>query len=134
MDLPQDVLMFRIRKTVLQMLKDRGYAVAKKRLNQTMAEFKENYNGQRSSQNQLYVKSDAAAMDDSQSKLLLFFHDDEKLNVESLNSYCLLMLDNKVDHAIIVIKGSTQISKKVSPSFHYALYQLFSPTLTAHFF
>jgi hypothetical protein len=45
MDITPKVLMYRIRKTVLQMLRDRGYVVSSKKLKQTIKEFEESYTG-----------------------------------------------------------------------------------------
>ena len=59
MDLDQTTLMFRVRRTVLQMLNDRGYIISHTKLNQTFEEFKESYNGSRDSLNLLVTKRDS---------------------------------------------------------------------------
>lgn len=86
MDMDQQTLLFRVRKTVLQMLKDRGYIVSEKKLNQTKQEFAETYNGSRESLNALVEKR--ASEDDGtlgeSSKLIVFFPDAEKLNKKDL--------------------------------------------------
>lgn len=56
MDLDQVTLLYRVRRTVLQMLKDRGYIVSEKKLNQTKAEFEQSYTGSRESLNLLVEK------------------------------------------------------------------------------
>ena len=43
MDLDQNTILYRVRKTVLQMLKDRGYLISEKKLTQTKAEFIETF-------------------------------------------------------------------------------------------
>jgi len=43
MDLDNVTLLYRVRKTVLQMLKDRGYIVSEKKLTQTKQEFAEQF-------------------------------------------------------------------------------------------
>jgi hypothetical protein len=45
MDLDQVTILYRVRKTVLQMLKDRGYLISEKKLTQTKAEFAETFLG-----------------------------------------------------------------------------------------
>ena len=52
------------------------------------------------------------AEDDSQ-KLIVFFPDHDKLNMQSLKTIALKMLDTNVFNSIVVIKGSTQISRRV---------------------
>lgn len=56
MDLDQTTLLYRVRKTVLQMLKDRGYIVSDKKLTQTIEDFRANFNGSRDSLNLLVTK------------------------------------------------------------------------------
>lgn len=110
-------LLYRVRKTVLQMLKDRGYVISEKKLAQTKAEFETSYNGRRESLNMLLTKraapGQAVVEDDSSQKILVFFPDQEKLNIEGINSISLVMLENNVSNAIVVIKGTTSISKRV---------------------
>jgi len=56
MDLDQGTILYRVRKTILQMLKDRGYLTSEKKLSQTKAEFLRDFSGQRSSLNMLVTK------------------------------------------------------------------------------
>ncbi len=44
MDLDQVTILYRVRKTVLQMLKDRGYLVSEKKLTQTREDFAKTFN------------------------------------------------------------------------------------------
>ena len=122
MDLSQITLLYRVRKTILQMLKDRGYTISEKKLAQTKQEFENGYNGTRGSLNMLVFKKGVAdAENDPSSKLLVFFPDEEKFNTDALNQITLIMLENSVYNAIIVIKGSTSISKRVSRKIKFSL-------------
>ena len=56
MDLDEVTILYRVRKTVFQMLKDRGYIISEKRMLQTKQEFAEGYNGSRDSLNTLVSK------------------------------------------------------------------------------
>jgi hypothetical protein len=71
------------------MLKDRGYIVSEKKLNQTKAEFSETYQGSRESLNLLIEKRQnveegeggAAAQAEEVQKMIVFFPDQDKLNM-----------------------------------------------------
>ncbi len=45
--------LFRVQKTVFQMMRDRGYTVSEQNMNQKYEEFKKNYNGERQTLNML---------------------------------------------------------------------------------
>lgn len=113
MELSQTTLLYRVRKTMLQMMKDRGYLISEKKLNQTKAEFEATFNGKRESLNMLLNKRGAEANDASQ-KILVFFPDQEKLNKEGIELIQISMIENKVYNSVVVIKGTTSISRRVS--------------------
>jgi DNA-directed RNA polymerase I, II, and III subunit RPABC1 len=123
MEFKEANLLYRVRKTVLQMLKDRGYVVSEKKLKETLDEFEKGkdgkagsgYNGQRESLNMLYSKKrQEGESDDSVEKILVFFPDNDKLGTDGLNNIAVAMLKNNVTNAIVVIKGTTQITRRVS--------------------
>lgn len=73
-------LLYRVRKTVLQMLKDRGYIVSEKKLNQTKADFAENYTGSRETLNLLVEKrpqneGEETTGGEETQKMIVFFPD-----------------------------------------------------------
>lgn len=96
------------------MLKDRGYIISEKKLNESKEEFKNKFNGIRESLN-LMVEKRKEKDDDSgeQQKLIVFFPDTEKLNVQYLQQIALKMLEISCVNAIVIIKGTTLIAKKV---------------------
>ncbi len=119
MDLDQVTILYRVRKTVLQMLKDRGYLVSEKKLAQTRDEFAATFNMQRASLNMLVTKrkpEGAAAGTElgGQDKIFVFFPDSEKMSDTDVKKISLTMIDNLVNNAIVIIKGTTQVSRKVS--------------------
>lgn len=118
MDLDQTTLLYRVRRTVLQMLNDRGYIVSNNKLNQSMEEFKETFNGSRDSLNLLVSKrkqeDEAEVGNEQQQKLIVFFPDSDKLNMEQLKKITLKMIEVNCFNAIVIIKGATQISRRVS--------------------
>eukprot|EP00347_Sterkiella_histriomuscorum_P021726 403332978 len=122
MDLDQTTLLYRVRKTVLQMLKDRGYIVSDKKLKQTIEEFKATFNNTRDSLNLIVTKrqqvdpndpnSQVAQNSEEQQKLIVFFPDVEKLNMAALKQIAIKMLEVNCFNAIVIIKGATQISRR----------------------
>ena len=54
MDLDETTILFKVRKTVFQMLRDRGYTVSDQSYSQTLDEFKGTFNGSRESLNMLF--------------------------------------------------------------------------------
>ena len=117
MDLDEITTLYRVRKTVFQMLKDRGYIISEKRLAQTKQEFVETYNGTRDSLNTLVTKRNTGGEtgdDSGDNKLFVFFHDHDKLNEAAIRQISLTMLQNNVLHSIVIVKGSTQVGRKVS--------------------
>ena len=114
-DLDEVTTLYRVTKTVYQMLKDRGYIISEKKFNQTKEAFTESYNKIKSSLNILVEKRPIEGEDyqgESQ-KLLVFFPEIEKLNVKALEEICLKMIEITCYNSIIVVKGNTQIAKKV---------------------
>lgn len=108
----QVTLLYRVRRTVFQMLKARGYLVSEKRLAQTKQEFATWYNGSRDSLNMLVTKrkdaaGTAAGVEDPAEKLFVFFPDIEKLNEQTVKSIAKMMLDHNVFTSIIIVKGTT---------------------------
>ena len=116
MDLDEVTILYRVRKTVFQMLKDRGYIISEKRMLQTKQEFAESYNGSRDSLNTLVTKRKTGdgVEDASDNKIFVFFHDHEKLNEAAVRHISLTMLQNNVLNSIVIVKGSTQVGRKVS--------------------
>lgn len=56
MEFKETTLLYRVRKTVLQMLKDRGYVVSEKKLKETKQEFEDTFKGTRETLNMLVTK------------------------------------------------------------------------------
>jgi DNA-directed RNA polymerase I, II, and III subunit RPABC1 len=116
MDLDQGTILYRVRKTILQMLKDRGYLTSEKKLSQTKAEFLRDFSGQRSSLNMLVTKrrlEGQPPIDDGSDKILVFFLDNEKMNEMDVKRISATMIENDVLKSIVIIKGSTQVSRRV---------------------
>ena len=50
------VVLYNVRRTVFQMLRDRGYTVSDQSYNQSLEDFKRGYNNSRESLNMLFTK------------------------------------------------------------------------------
>ena len=58
MDIDETTILFKVRKTVFQMLRDRGFTVSDQSYLQTLDEFKSTFNSSRESLNMLFQKAD----------------------------------------------------------------------------
>ena len=56
MNIDEPTILYKVRKTIFQMLRDRGYIVSEQTFQQTLEDFKNSYNGQRESLNMLFEK------------------------------------------------------------------------------
>ncbi|KAK2943908.1 putative DNA-directed RNA polymerases II and IV subunit 5A [Blattamonas nauphoetae] len=94
--------LYRVQKTVWEMLNDRGYDVSPIFLEKTLDEFKEEYSDipDRNSLTILAVRKV------TQDKLFVFFLEDEKVNAQSLRHCQERMLQQEVRHSILVLKGT----------------------------
>eukprot|EP01108_Squamamoeba_japonica_P007027 TRINITY_DN5842_c0_g1_i1.p2 TRINITY_DN5842_c0_g1~~TRINITY_DN5842_c0_g1_i1.p2 ORF type:complete len:219 (-),score=71.24 TRINITY_DN5842_c0_g1_i1:58-672(-) len=103
--------LFRVQKTLLQMLKDRDYLVAPNALSQTLDEFKRtltNDGQMRASLTRLLRKRD-----DPSDRIFVFFPEDEKVGVGPIRDYCERMAQEQVARAIIVVqRGITPFAKQ----------------------
>jgi len=104
--------LWRIRKTILELCHDRGYIVTSEELEQTIEQFKETFGDKPSmgqpSRSQLIVL--VAHHDDPTDQMFVFFPDEEKVGIKTVNFYVKQMEDDSITRAIIVFK------KGVSPS------------------
>ena len=116
----ETTILFRVRKTVFQMLRDRGYTVSDQSYSQTSDSFKNEFNGSRESLNMLFQKSDA--IDQSQTsadtfaineqKILVFYPGDDKVGSNTIKQIATKMCELNVLTAIVVLKGTTSIARK----------------------
>ena len=51
---------------------------------------------------------------DYDDKIFVFFPDQDKLGTDGLHKIALVMLENNVSNSIVIIKGTTQITRRVS--------------------
>lgn len=91
--------LWRIRRTVCEMLIDRNYIVSELDLNQSYTDFQSNYTTRDQSINFLVNR-----VGDSNDQLMVFAADDEKLGVKPIKDYVTRMESAKVGRAILILK------------------------------
>ena len=113
----ETVRLWRVHKTVHQLVHDRGYVVAQSELDMTLSDFCSLYAPSgaildRSSLNFLVVHRDSAA-----EKLFVFFPDDQSVGVKPIRGFLEKMNEHSVSRCIVVIKQSlTPSAAKVMAS------------------
>jgi DNA-directed RNA polymerase I, II, and III subunit RPABC1 len=93
--------LFRVRKTCLKMLKNRGYLIADEDINMTTAEFVARFS-ESPTRSQMEIFSER--VNDPQDRIFVFFPDDEKVGVKPIQEYTKKMKEQNVNRAIIVAK------------------------------
>jgi len=102
--------LFRIRKTMVKMLNDRGYIVTTADMNMTLDDFKEKYGEapQRESLTMMHQMRD-----DPESQIFVFFEDDPKVGVKPIKKYLERMQKEEVNRAVMVVQqGLTAFAKQ----------------------
>lgn len=95
--------MFRVRKTCLKMLVNRGYTVEDHSINMATDDFRMKF-GESPARENLTILVQKA--DDSSDQLFVFFPTDEKVGVKPIKTYAQRMKEENVLRAIIVVKVS----------------------------
>lgn len=114
---------FRVRKTLTEMLRDRGYVVSPDDLEMTFAKFQDSFGRQLASIGQGEYAKDlpflmlfAAKESNPNEKVLVFFPVEESLGVSILRGYHNEMHNQNVRNAIIVYRHKiTSFSLKIIP-------------------
>ena len=104
---------FKIRKTALKMLSDRGYVVAQTMLNESLQNFKENFKGRDSVAQIIVVKKDNEA-----DKIFVEFlkneKKDKKIGVKDISSFTSRLHSQNIPKGIMIINCPiTSLAKQV---------------------
>jgi DNA-directed RNA polymerase I, II, and III subunit RPABC1 len=127
--------LWRIRKTVMQMCRDRGYLVTQYELDQTLDQFKEQF-GDRprfaASRDAFHLTHRFSSMfserrpnrtdlsilvahnDDPTDQMFVFFPEDAKVGIKTIKQYCQRMQEENISRAIIVVQQGMTPSAKQS--------------------
>ncbi|XP_022953770.1 DNA-directed RNA polymerases II and IV subunit 5A-like [Cucurbita moschata] len=117
--------LFRIRKTVLQMLKDRGYFVGDFEIDMSREQFKHKY-GESMKREDVVINK--AKRNDSSDQIYVFFPEEQKVGVKTMKTYTNRMKTENVFRAILVVQQNltpfarTCISE-ISSKFHLEVFQ-----------
>ncbi|KAF8405434.1 hypothetical protein HHK36_010340 [Tetracentron sinense] len=117
--------LFRIRKTVMTMLKDRGYLVGDFEVNMTKSQFTEKY-GENVKRDDLVINK--AKRNDSSDQLYVFFPEEPKVGVKTIKTYTNRMKSENVFRAILVVQQNlTPFARtcigEISTKFHLEVFQ-----------
>ncbi|PIN09870.1 RNA polymerase, 25-kDa subunit (common to polymerases I, II and III) [Handroanthus impetiginosus] len=93
--------LYRIRKTVMEMLKDRGYLVGDFEIKTSRAEFFERL-GENMKREDLTIAKALNSNEDD--KIYVFFPEEEKVGIKAIKTYTSRMKDDRVHRAIIVVR------------------------------
>ena len=100
---------YKIRKTVLKMLEDRGYIVAARDKNETLDNFRKNFKSGKDSLQFIVQRNN-----DPNDTLYVEYSDSIKLGVGDINNFAEVIHGQKIKTGIIINKGSiTPLAKMV---------------------
>ncbi|XP_064941681.1 DNA-directed RNA polymerases II and IV subunit 5A-like [Musa acuminata AAA Group] len=117
--------LFRIRRTVMQMLRDRGYLVVDFEINMTKLDFLHKFGEGVKREDLLINKS---RKNDPTDQIYVFFPNDEKVGMKHIKMYVELMKAESVPRAILVLQQNlTPFAKsylqELSPKYHLEVFQ-----------
>ncbi|KAM1361500.1 hypothetical protein EV2_027385 [Malus domestica] len=116
--------LYRVRKTVMQMLKDRNYLVGDFEINMSKEQFKDKY-GENMKREDLIINKTKRM--DSNDQIYVFFPDEPKVGVKTMKTYTNRMKSENVFRAILVTQQSlTPFAKtcisEISGKFHLEVF------------
>ncbi|VFQ71923.1 unnamed protein product [Cuscuta campestris] len=117
--------LFRIRKTVMQLLRDRGYLVGDFEIEMSKDQFIQKYGENMKREDLVILK---AMRNDNSDQIYVFFPDEPKVGVKTMKMYTNRMKTENVFRAILVVQqkltpfAQTCISE-ISTKFHLEVFQ-----------
>ncbi|KZV28825.1 hypothetical protein F511_06259 [Dorcoceras hygrometricum] len=93
--------LYRIRKTVMQMLRDRGYVVGDFEIEMSKAQFIQKY-GENMKRDDLFIVK--GMRENSSDQIYVFFPEEQKVGVKTMKTYTNRMKEDGVHRAILVVQ------------------------------
>ncbi|GMI88575.1 RNA POLYMERASE II FIFTH LARGEST SUBUNIT, A [Hibiscus trionum] len=117
--------LFRIRKTVMQMLKDRGYFVGDFEINLSKQQFISKY-GENMKREDLVINKSKRS--DNSDQIYVFFPEEAKVGVKTMKTYTNRMKSENVFRAVLVVQQNlTPFARtcinEISSKFHLEVFQ-----------
>ncbi|XP_010535925.1 PREDICTED: DNA-directed RNA polymerases II and IV subunit 5A [Tarenaya hassleriana] len=117
--------LFRVRKTLMQMLKDRDYFVTDSEIGMTKGQFIMKY-GENMKREDLDVQK--AKRNDSSDQIYIFFPEEAKVGVKTMKTYTNRMKSENVSRAILVVQQNLTpfartVINEISSKFHLEVFQ-----------
>ncbi|EQC36060.1 DNA-directed RNA polymerase I, II, and III subunit RPABC1 [Saprolegnia diclina VS20] len=107
---PEASRLYRVRKTVVKMLANRGYIVSDDELKRTTDGFAAQF-GENPTREMMTILVEK--VDDPSDNLFVFYPDDAKVGVKPIRTYCNRMKDENVTKAILIVQdGITPFAKQ----------------------
>ncbi|KAJ0727167.1 putative RNA polymerase, Rpb5, RNA polymerase Rpb5 domain superfamily [Helianthus annuus] len=118
--------LFRIRRTVMQMLRDRGYLVGEFEINMDMNDLLRKY-GENMKREDLLISK--AKTNDSSDQIYVFFPEEPKVGVKTLKTYTERMKSENVFRAVLVVRENlTPFARtcmsEIATKFHLEVFQV----------
>ncbi|XP_010465688.1 PREDICTED: DNA-directed RNA polymerases II and IV subunit 5A-like [Camelina sativa] len=119
--------LYLVQRTLMQMLKDRGYSIEDSEITMTLGEFIEKYGDdfKRKALNTLKAKKN-----DDNEKLYIFFPNKSKVGVADMKKYTNKLKSDNVFRAILVVQDIKDFSsfaqlsiREIYPKFHIEVFQ-----------
>ncbi|KAK4283832.1 hypothetical protein QN277_000741 [Acacia crassicarpa] len=117
--------LYRIRKTVMHMLRDRGYLVTDYEINMSKTEFRNKYSEHMKREDLVINK---AKKDNSSDQIYVFFPEEAKVGVKTMKTYTNRMKSENVSRAMLVVQQNlTPFARsciaEISSKFHLEVFQ-----------
>lgn len=103
---------WRVKQTVLQLCHDRGYLVTQDELDETFERFKAKYEGCLPDRAEMTIL--CAHHNNIDDKLYVFFPEEPKIGVKTVQNYVAKMEEDKVSRAIVVVRQGLTPSAKAA--------------------
>ncbi|EPS66115.1 hypothetical protein M569_08662, partial [Genlisea aurea] len=118
--------LYRIRKTLMQMLKDRGYIVGDFEIEMTKSQFIQKYGENMKREDQTVLKG---LRNNPSDQIYVFFPEEPKVGVKPIKAYTNKMKEEGIHKAILVVQQNLTpiarscITETISSKFHLEVFQ-----------